>query len=420
MKKTAMILAALAVVLSTGVSAQAAELRMSWWGGDSRHAATQEALKFCGAKYGHTISPEFTGWSGHQEKVTTQLAGGTEADIMQINWPWLPLMSKDGNGFADLYDLADFIDLSNWTDAQLETGSMAGKLNGLPVSTTGRVFTFNKTTFDKAGVAVPTTWDELKAAAKAMHENLGDDYWPFLALRLDALLITSLYITQQTGKDLIDPATSTVAWTKDELVDGMNFYQSLVDAGVTMSWKVAAGEGDVDLQDMPTWTDGHIAGTYQWDSTYVRISDPLQKGQALVAVPILTSDSAVTEGVYRKPSMMFSISKNTSESKAAAEILNCLLNDPESAAILGVTRGLPASAAALAVLEKSGDIDPGFAAAHEIVMNSTGPAVSPYNEDPTVRDVFQSTLEEFAYGLMSAEEAADLIIEGINERLTEI
>ncbi len=79
-------------------SAFAADLRMSWWGGDSRHKATQEALKVCGEKHGHTVAPEFTGFDGHLEKVTTQLAGGTEADIMQINWPWLPLFSLTGRG----------------------------------------------------------------------------------------------------------------------------------------------------------------------------------------------------------------------------------------------------------------------------------------------------------------------------------
>ena len=64
-------------------AASAADLRMSWWGGDSRHAATQEGIKVCGEKYGHTVKPEFTGWSGHFEKVATQIAGRTEADIMR-------------------------------------------------------------------------------------------------------------------------------------------------------------------------------------------------------------------------------------------------------------------------------------------------------------------------------------------------
>ena len=59
MKKT---LTALATLMALTATASAADLRMSWWGGDSRHKVTQEALKSCGAKYGHTIQPEFSGW----------------------------------------------------------------------------------------------------------------------------------------------------------------------------------------------------------------------------------------------------------------------------------------------------------------------------------------------------------------------
>ena len=63
---------------------------MSWWGGDSRHEATQAALEVCGAKYGHTINPEFTGWSGHYEKLTTQIAG--------------PLIAQDTDHFRALVE----------------------------------------------------------------------------------------------------------------------------------------------------------------------------------------------------------------------------------------------------------------------------------------------------------------------------
>ena len=420
MKKTASVLTALTLILSTGVSASAADLRMSWWGGDSRHAATQEGLKACGAKYGHTISPEFTGFSGHLEKLTTQLAGGTEADIMQVNWPWLPLFSKNGDGLANLRDYADIIDLSNWTDAQLDSGSMNGKLNGLPVSTTGRVFMFNKTSFDKAGTGLPNTWDELIGDAKVFKAKIGADAYPFDATTLDVVLIVSLVTTQATGKDLIDPATNTVAWTSEELAKGIDFYQNLVDKGVIRSWKEAAGAGTDNLWELPAWADGHLAGSYQWDSTYFKYSDPLNKSEKLVPVDILKVDGAVTEGVYRKPSMTFAISKHSKDPKAAAQILNCLMNEPEGVSALGDTRGLPSSKAALAILEQEGKIDPTLKAANDIVVAGSGPTVSPYNEDPTVRDVFQSTLEEFAYGKMSSSEAANTIIEGINERLKKI
>ncbi len=104
--KTSVIMAGTALgLIAMAPSAGAAELRMSWWGGESRHVATQKAIAACGTKYGHTIKGEFTGFDGYLEKLTTQMAGKTEADIVQVNWPWLPLFSKDGTGFADLRTL---------------------------------------------------------------------------------------------------------------------------------------------------------------------------------------------------------------------------------------------------------------------------------------------------------------------------
>ncbi|QHQ34346.1 ABC transporter substrate-binding protein [Algicella marina] len=417
MKLTKLLLGTALASSSLAGAAAAEELRMSWWGGDSRHEATQAALIACGEKHGHTINPEFTGWSGHLEKVTTQIAGGTEADIMQINWPWLPLFSANGDGFADLREFSDTIDLSNWTDAQLEAASMAGKLNGLPLSTTGRVFMFNKTMFDKAGVAVPTTWEELKASAPKVKEAMGEKAYPFYATGLDALLIVSLVATQNTGKDLIDPETMQVAWSQNELAAAISFYQELVDSGVIQSWKEAASEGNIALHENANWSKGTIGGAYQWDSTYFKYADPLEEGQELVPVELLTVDGAKTGGVYRKPSMVFSISANSEKQQAAAEIVNCLLNEEEGIDALGTTRGLPASSAASGKLQADGAIEPVLVESNKIVMDSEGPNVSPLNEHPEVRGIFTDTLELFAYGEIDAQTAAEEIILGVNEAL---
>ncbi|MBX9467928.1 MAG: ABC transporter substrate-binding protein [Rhizobium sp.] len=416
----AMIMTAVCFAATGLGTVSAADLRMSWWGSEDRHTATHEALKVCGDKFGHTISPEFTGWTGHQEKIATQLAGRTEADIMQINWPWLPLFSKSGDGFADLNQFRDVIDLGQWSDAYLRSGSVDGKLNGLPVSTTGRVFMFNKTTYDKAGLAIPATWDDLFAAAPVMKEKLGQDYYPFEGTGLDARLVVILRTTQKTGKDLIDPATKQVVWTMQELAEGLDFYQTMVDRGVVKSWKDVAAGGNAPLHEDPEWASGKIAGTYQWSSIYGKIAGPMEEGQQLVPVKLLQVDSATTQGVYRKPSMLFAISKNSKTPKAAAEILNCLLNDPEAVAILGATRGVPSSKIALEELTKAGSIEPVQIEANRIVLESTGVGVSPLNEHPRVADIFDTTFEAFAYGQMSAERAAAEIIEGINGILTGI
>ena len=401
-------------------AATAAELRMSWWGGDSRHTATQAALEVCGAKHGHTINPEFTGWSGHFEKLTTQIAGGTEADIMQVNWPWLSLYSADGTGLADLNELSGIIDLSNWDAAQIEAGSMNGKLNGLPISTTGRLFVFNKTTWDKAGLPLPTSWDELIAAGPVFKEKLGEDHYPFEAARLDAALIMTLYGTQATGKPLIDPATNEMAWTKEELTDAIEFYNTLVEGGVIPSWKDVAAAGNVPLHENPDWSTGKIAGTYQWDSTYFKISDPLAEGQELAYVDLLSQDGQKTPGIYRKASMVFSISANSPNKEAAAQIVNCLLNEPEGVSALGSTRGVPASKTAREQLLSAEAIKPIQIDAQARVINAEGPAIHPMMEFPDVRSAMQDNLELFAYGEIDAATAADEMMLAIEEALADI
>lgn len=416
-RRISSVLASSAIItLSLTSMAAAADLRMSWWGGESRHVATQKALETCGAKHGHSVKGEFTGFDGYLEKLTTQMAGRTEADIVQVNWPWLPLFSKDGDGFADLRTL-NSLDLSNWTDAELESGSMNDVLQGIPVSTTGRVFFFNATTFEKAGVAIPTTWDELLTATKAVKEKLGKDHYTFNAVKETAQLVTTLVVVQKTGKDMVDAEANRVAWTPEELAEGITFLGTLVDKGVMRSQKEEAADGNVNLFEKPEWANGRIAGSYEWDSTFEKYAAPLKEGQVLKPFPLLKVEGAVTDGIYRKPSMVFSISKHSKDPDAAAEIVNCLLNEPEGIDALGTTRGIPGSKSASARLGNEGDAE--VREANAIVMASSGPTVSPFNENPEIRGIFLDTLEEYAYRQLDAQQAAEQIIDGVNDVLAE-
>ncbi|MDN5567929.1 MAG: ABC transporter substrate-binding protein [Paracoccus sp. (in: a-proteobacteria)] len=400
----------LAGLLASG--AQADTLRMSWWGGDARHAQTQQALAVCGDKLGHQVQAEFTGWAGHQERITTQIAGRTEPDIMQINWPWLPLFSRDGSGFADLRQFSDIIDLTQWTDEQLAGGEMNGVLNGLPVAETGRVYFFNRTVWNAAGLPLPTSWDDVRGAVG----KLGDGVMPFEAQGLNAIFLVSTTVTQATGKDLIDPDTTTVAWTPEELAEGIRFYQSLVKDGAIRSWQQVAGEGNIELFEMRPWAEGRIAGTYEWDSAYAKYADPLGD-QELAAVPMLQIAGAVNDGTYRKPSMLFAISKTTKAPQAAAQVINCLLNDPDAIDILTDSRGIPASRAAAERLSDQGSINPNIVAAHDLVLAGKGPVPSPLNEHPKVREIFGDYLEAVAYDQIPAEDAAAEMIDEIDRAL---
>ena len=411
------ILAAALTTTALGGMAAAEELRMSWWGGDSRHEATQAALQVCGEALGHTITPEFTGWSGHFEKIATQLAGSTEADIMQINWPWLPIFSERGDGFADLRQFSDTIDLSQWSEEELEASTRNGALNGLPASVTGRIFFFNKTTFDQAGLDIPTTFAELMAAGPVFAERLGDDYYPLEGIGLDASLLIQMIVTQQTGKSFINPETNEVQWSQDELQAGIDMYKAMVDNHVIEAWPDRAAQGNIALHENADWTSGQIAGSYQWDTTFFKISDPLADGQELVPAGLLRVEGAQNDGVYRKPSMVFSISANSPNQQAAAEVLNCLLTQPMGIEAMGSARGVPSSDVAAAQLLASGGIQQIQVDAQDMVMSAVAPAISPYNEDPDVRAGIEDTLELFAYGELDSAEAAEEILLLVNEAL---
>ena len=90
------------------------QLRMMWWGGDSRHKPTLAALE----KY-HELHPNVTvegepnGWDGYYQKLVTQVAGGTAADLVQIDQPWLAELCARGEVFVNLSDNPN-IDLSEF------------------------------------------------------------------------------------------------------------------------------------------------------------------------------------------------------------------------------------------------------------------------------------------------------------------
>ena len=151
----------LIVAFALGFVAQVAwaadtELRFSWWGGDTRHKPTLDAIKlFEAANPGIKIKAEYMGWGGFTERLTTQISGGNEPDIMQINWAWISTMySKKGDGFYDLYKAKDVLKLDEW-GSNINYGVRNGKLNAIPISFTARFYLWQKNTLEKAGIAMP-------------------------------------------------------------------------------------------------------------------------------------------------------------------------------------------------------------------------------------------------------------------------
>ena len=105
-------------------------LSVSWWGGDSRHEATQKALDTYAAANGVSITTNYNAWSGWEDAMSTALYAGTAEDLIQVNWNWIYNYNNGSNGdnFVDLNTLSDVIDLTQFDQAALDQCTIDGKI----------------------------------------------------------------------------------------------------------------------------------------------------------------------------------------------------------------------------------------------------------------------------------------------------
>ncbi|MGH2332450.1 ABC transporter substrate-binding protein [Thermoanaerobacter mathranii] len=397
-------------------------LRFSWWGSDTRHKATLEAIKLFEEKYPNIkIKAEYAGWDGYLDKQTTQIAGGTAADIMQINWNWLPIFSKDGNGFYDLNKFSKELGLEeNYTKDILELGTVNGKLNGIPVAMTGRVIYYNKTIYDKFGISsFPQTWDELFNIA----QKFSNEYYPMVLGSYDAWLLSMTYAVQVTGKPFID-RNGKLTFDENDIKIALEFYKKLLDNKVTPTTATIAsegGSGNAPIEQLPSFLEGKWAGLFQWTSAIQKNANPLKEKNMEVALGgIPMAKDVKTSGAIFKPSMLFAINKDTKYPKEAALFLNFILNDPEGVKAMGLERGIPVSKSAVAELEKEGLISGLEYEGLQFLLDNPSVPLSPYLEDPKLQDVYRETIDQISYDKLSVSEAAKYMYDNVQKVLSEI
>jgi len=396
-------------------------LRFSWWGGDPRHEATLAMIEAFEKKYPHiNIEPEYAGWQGFYDKQATQMIGGTEADIMQINYNWAYIFSPDGEGFYDLKTI-DTINLDNWDQSTLDPFTINGKLQAVPASVGGRMFFLNKTTYEKAGVELPTTWEELMEAGRTFKEVLGDDYFALGALDNDdeATLVMFMYLAQKYGKNVIED--NKLAYTEEEITEGFRFLKDLLDSHVLADAYYDAAERN---QENPHWINGEYAGNVQWNSSigkFVSTLDPNLNQEIVIAPePFFGMEGQVHSGSFNKVSMGFAVSKNTEYPEEAAMFINYMFTDPEAIEILGLQRAVPVNKVAFETLEDLGMLEGLQYEGHVVIQNTEGFSFHPYYEDAILREAYNEPVMEFMYGdLTTPEEAAKKFVEAFNPALEE-
>lgn len=395
-------------------------LTISWWGGDGRHAATQAAVEKFMEKYPNiTVESTFGAWTGWADTMGLKFATDTGEDVMQINWNWISEFGGEGEVFANLYDYAGVLDVSQFPASALAASEIDGKLLGIPVATTARTMFWNKNTFDKAGIDVPTTWDELIAAGTTFKEVLGNDYYPLYMNELDRIIFMVYYLESMYNKAWV--VDGQLNYTKEEIMEGLEMISMLEAEHVLTTIQMVDEYSGDPLETCDRWIEGYWAGVYTWNTSFPKVKAGLPEDQQDGFVTTTMFEGFPYKGGFNKISMLFAVSTTSEHPVEAAALINFMLNEEAGVIAMASERGVPASARGFEIASANRIIDD---ATIEATNNALNAGWNTFPLDPTFENaslksdpegIYYQVFAGLSYGQLTVEEAADMLIEGITE-----
>ena len=405
MKKILAAVCCAALTLSAGCSSgpvvksqtSQVEISFSWWGNDARNKYTIEAIEEFEALHPDIkVNCSYSEWSGYEMRNKVWMISATEADVMQINYGWLNTYSPDGQGYLDINDLSAFVDLNNFTEKDLEYGKIGRFLNAIPIAMNAETVYINKTIYDRYGLDVPKTWDDLFAAAKVMRE---DDIYPLSAASKSMWLYLITYEEQRTGRKILT-ADGDLSFNAGDFADMIQFYKKLIDEKVLPQ---------VEYYERRELDNETYAGSVAWVSDAENyFGEAVEKGREIVAADYTTMDgNNVGEGWYAKPATMYAVSKNTAHPREAGMLLDFLLNSEEMAEHQGIEKGIPLSQSARDFMAEEGILEGIQFEASEKMSQYPLSELSPVLEDGGLIDLFFEYSNEFIFDKADAETAAN-------------
>ena len=373
-------------------------ITLSWWGGDGRHTYMLDGVDvFEQLNDDILVDCKYGIWNGYSKRQNIYMASNEAPDVMQINYSWLSDYSPDGDEFYDIYELADYIDLSNFTEEELAYGVMNGKLNAIPIAFNAESLYYNKDLYDKYNLSLPSSWEDFFAAAKVMSK---DNIYPIAMGDKAAFFFVLAYFEQTTGKTACDEQ-GNLTITKDDIGYMLKFYKRLIDERVMPP---------VHQYDRNAFSQGQAAATMGWVSDVDRYCGILmERGSNVVVGTYPRAENAKRLGWYVKPATMYAISKNTKEPEAAARLLDFLLNNKEMALLQKTEKGIPISDSAFEVLEQEGLLDDLAADANQQITDNQKD-LSKMNTILEAENVYLSFINEsnyYLYDKMSLEEVEE-------------
>lgn len=385
-------------------------LRFSWWGGDERLEATLAVINQFEALYPNIkIEPEYGGSDGYTDKLATQLAAGTEPDIMQIDPSYMATFVTDNtNYFVDL--LADGFDFSQFEENYISTrgnGRYDGRQLGIPSGISGPALLINQELADAIGLdfSRPYTWNDLIEMGKKAHEYDESIYLIEANKEMLEQWVAIIYASQLTGKGLIEDTTGAMNLNEEQWTKVYELIWQLYENNVVPPASYMAAYSGDQLQTDPNWINGKYVGAFCANSLIANMT-AANPNVTYSAGNLPVPENAVIGSWKANCPQLLCVSANSAHIVEAELFLDYFFNDPKAQETLGVVRSTPPTSGGRKICSEMDVLDPVVAQSADILELYTSIDSGKYSSSAEVKQILWDQIEAIGFGVTTPEKAA--------------
>lgn len=396
-------------------------LRMSWWGGDSRHERILAVIDaFQKENPNIVIEPEYSAFADYRDKFTMQLTSGAAADILAVDQPWVSTIMAQGDFFADLsgyselgFDGIDPYIFNNF--CKFDNGTFF-----IPTGVNGMGSLVDTTMLEQFGFDISKqdfTWDDLIALGEAVHAADPEQYLSCVDSKQASLYYARTYLRQLTGKQFINE-NGSMGVTRDELAEALTLINTLYEKGVFQPIE-ESGIYENSMTQNPTWINRNmfmILGrtSAMTDMSARRADDSGNYTTTGFVLPQLADGKE--SGIEVRPTALYAVNKNCANPEAAAKFLAFMFNSEEGIELLKDTYSVPARESLRVYCSDKDILDEAAMQNVEYSLANSGNVVNAWSNNSEVEAMMTEIIQKIAYKqYKDMNEAADEVFSRVEQ-----
>jgi multiple sugar transport system substrate-binding protein len=195
----------------------------------------------------------------YNETLQIQIASGKGPDVFYLDASWASMFIEN-YALSPIDEYVDQSTIDGFYPSTLDAFRDDSNLYGLAKDMNTLVLYYDELAFEKYGMSVPTTWDELLETSKAFAAM--DEYEAGIVLRTDFARFYPFIL--QNGGSILDE-DGNPSWTDKAVVDAFDYYfNDLIGSGAAKTNKDFNGEneGALTTKKVPMMISGGWATGY--------------------------------------------------------------------------------------------------------------------------------------------------------------